>query len=527
MKFQAIKKLLKGAWRACRRLPGGSRRTLVLLALTFLFVHAGPAKGQEIVIVQTSKFAPYQEAVNAFDQTISAASSYHGVKVLNPVKTRKIDLSQPAGSGQSFLPLNDLKADLIVAVGTKALNAVQQQPAQIVYLMASGVKAIIRNRPNICGIEMVVSPRAQLAAIKAHLPKINTILLLYDPAKTGPLVRLTEAAAPAAGLKIVSRILTSVKDLKKTLADNAAKTDAILLLPDTTVLSPATLKLFTIFSASHKMPLISFSPKYLRHGAAMAVFGAPSAMGEQAGRLALSLLSEEKVLNEELTDIKKYINIFAIARKWAAKIIKDVGIPDPDSILDRYPHELSGGMRQRVMIAIALSCSPKLLIADEPTTALDVTIQAQILYLMKRLQKDFQTSILMITHDLGLISEICDRVAVMYSGYIVEYGSIFKLFKKPLHPYTQGLITAIPRVEKKVENLSIIPGMVPNLIYPPDGCRFHPRCEHCFEPCPTSNPKQLEVEPGYFVACHLYDPTYKDLFPPVLEQQNKIKEEGL
>ena len=241
----------------------------------------------------------------------------------------------------------------------------------------------------------------------------------------------------------------------------------------------------------------------------------------------LSLLSEEKVLKEELKEVQKDINIFAIARKWAAKVIKDVGIPDPDMILDRYPHELSGGMRQRVMIAIALSCSPKLLIADEPTTALDVTIQAQILLLMKRLQKNFQTSILMITHDLGLISEICDRVAVMYSGYIVEYGSIFQLFKKPLHPYTQGLITAIPRVEKKVENLSIIPGMVPNLIYPPSGCRFHPRCEYCFEPCNTINPKQLEVELGYFVACHLYDSTYKDLVPSELEQQKKIKEEGL
>ncbi len=241
----------------------------------------------------------------------------------------------------------------------------------------------------------------------------------------------------------------------------------------------------------------------------------------------LSLLSEEKVLKEELKEIEKYINIFAIARKWAAKVIKDVGIADPDAILDRYPHELSGGMRQRVMIAIALSCSPKLLIADEPTTALDVTIQAQILQLIKRLQKGFKTSILMITHDLGLISEICDRVAVMYSGYIVEYGTIFQLFKKPYHPYTQGLIKAIPRVEKKVENLLTIPGMVPNLIYPPGGCRFHPRCEYCFEPCPTINPKQLEVEPGYFVACHLYDPAYKDLVPPVFEQQKKIKEEGL
>ncbi|MHA2398466.1 MAG: oligopeptide/dipeptide ABC transporter ATP-binding protein [Promethearchaeota archaeon] len=240
-------------------------------------------------------------------------------------------------------------------------------------------------------------------------------------------------------------------------------------------------------------------------------------------------ISDMEKTKKEFRELKDRSNVFAIADEWAANIIRDVGISDPEQILNRYPHELSGGMRQRVMIAIALSCSPKLLIADEPTTALDVTIQAQILELMKRLQKEYKTSILMITHDLGLISELCDRVAVMYSGYIVEYGSIYKLFKNPLHPYTHGLILAIPRVEKRVDNLMTIPGMVPNLIYPPSGCRFHPRCDYCFEPCDTINPEQIETEPGYFVACHLYDPKYKDLAKNVIENSgnpNKIKQEG-
>jgi peptide/nickel transport system ATP-binding protein len=246
---------------------------------------------------------------------------------------------------------------------------------------------------------------------------------------------------------------------------------------------------------------------------------------EQKKEDLLTLLREKKDLKIKYDELKLVSNVFTIARNWAAKVIKDVGIADPDAVLDRYPHELSGGMRQRIMIAIALSCSPKLLIADEPTTALDVTIQAQILELMKRLQKEYKTSILMITHDLGLISELCDRVAVMYSGYIVEYGSIFKLFKNPLHPYTHGLILAIPRVEKKVDNLKTIPGMVPNLIYPPSGCRFHPRCEYHFEPCNTINPEQIETEPGYFVACHLYDPKYKDIAQIARENPQKIKEE--
>ncbi|MFX1297302.1 MAG: oligopeptide/dipeptide ABC transporter ATP-binding protein, partial [Promethearchaeota archaeon] len=192
------------------------------------------------------------------------------------------------------------------------------------------------------------------------------------------------------------------------------------------------------------------------------------------------------------------------------RIIKEVGIADAKGILKRYPHELSGGMRQRIMIAMALSCEPLLLIADEPTTALDVTIQAQILDLMKDLKVRFNTSILMITHDLGIIADLCDRVAVMYSGNIVEYATAERLFKNPRHPYTQGLIGAIPSIEKKDQKLKVIRGMVPNLIYPPSGCRFHPRCDYRMEICDKVKPKLYEIGERYFVACHLFDPKYRD-----------------
>jgi len=168
-------------------------------------------------------------------------------------------------------------------------------------------------------------------------------------------------------------------------------------------------------------------------------------------------------------------------------------------------------MTQRIQIAMALACSPKLLIADEPTTALDVTVQNQILQLMKDLKSKYNTSILFITHDLGIISKMCNRVAVMYSGFIVEYGKITKLFTEPHHPYTKGLIASVPIVGKKRERLTIIQGIVPNLIYPPEGCRFHPRCQYCFEPCDKYVPKNIEIEPGYFVACHLYDIQYRNL----------------
>jgi oligopeptide/dipeptide ABC transporter ATP-binding protein len=162
------------------------------------------------------------------------------------------------------------------------------------------------------------------------------------------------------------------------------------------------------------------------------------------------------------------------------------------------------------MIAMALSCNPALLIADEPTTALDVTIQAQILDLMKDLKKRFKTSILIITHDLGIIAEICDRIAVMYSGNIVEYATAEALFKSPRHPYTKGLMGAIPSIEKKNQKLITIRGMVPNLIYPPSGCRFHPRCDQRLEVCDKIKPLLNEIADKYYIACHLFDPKYKD-----------------
>ena len=199
-----------------------------------------------------------------------------------------------------------------------------------------------------------------------------------------------------------------------------------------------------------------------------------------------------------------------VKNDFSAKIIKEVGIADSRAILDRYPHELSGGMRQRVMIAMALSCNPALLIADEPTTALDVTIQAQIIDLMNSLKKKFKTSILLITHDLGVVAELCNRIAVMYSGNIVEYATAEDLFKKSRHPYTKGLIGAIPSLEMKNKKLKTIRGMVPNLIYPPSGCRFHPRCDSRLEICDKKKPKLNEIADKYFVACHLYDPEHKD-----------------
>jgi len=216
--------------------------------------------------------------------------------------------------------------------------------------------------------------------------------------------------------------------------------------------------------------------------------------------------------NELLVEsTKQNKSIFVVAREWGEQLLRELNIPSPEVIFDRYPHELSGGMRQRVQIAMGLACKPKLLIADEPTTALDVTIQNQILKLMKELKSKFNTSMLFITHDLGIISKMCDRVAVMYSGFIVENGDIKKLFIKPYHPYTRGLISSVPVLGKRRRQLEVIKGMVPNLIYPPSGCRFHPRCNYCFEPCDSKIPKSIEVEPDYFVACHLYDPEYKEL----------------
>ena len=187
----------------------------------------------------------------------------------------------------------------------------------------------------------------------------------------------------------------------------------------------------------------------------------------------------------------------------AANALRDVKLPQPEIVLNKYPHELSGGQRQRVMIAMALSCQPKVLIADEPTTALDVTIQAQILNLMKNLQEKYGMSVIIITHDMGVVAQISDRVAVMYAGNVVEIGDVKDVLKDPIHPYTKGLLKSIPKVENPSEELETIPGSVPNLIDPPTGCRFHPRCPVKEEICEKEKPLLEEVKAGRYVSCHI------------------------
>jgi len=189
-------------------------------------------------------------------------------------------------------------------------------------------------------------------------------------------------------------------------------------------------------------------------------------------------------------------------RAASLEILEKVGIPAPERRLNEYPHQLSGGMRQRVMIAIALSCHPDILIADEPTTALDVTIQAQILELMRELQQQTGMAIIFITHDLGVIAELCDRVLVMYGGRVIEQSGIETLFDAPRHPYTRGLLNAIPRLEKPAkETLDTIPGMVPSLFDFPPGCRFQNRCEHVIERCTRETPELEPVAPAHSVRC--------------------------
>lgn len=191
------------------------------------------------------------------------------------------------------------------------------------------------------------------------------------------------------------------------------------------------------------------------------------------------------------------------ARQQALEMLNKVGI-SREGILDDYPHQLSGGMRQRVMIAMAMMLNPKLLIADEPTTALDVTIQAQILDLMKGLNKEFGTSILLITHDLGVVAEMCDRIVVMYAGQIVEETDRFRLFRNPKHPYTQGLMNSIPKLDDNKDRLYSIPGQVPNPLHMPSGCRFAPRCEHAMEICHQQIPELLPVVEGHLSRCWLH-----------------------
>ncbi|HHU6749986.1 TPA: ABC transporter ATP-binding protein [Staphylococcus pseudintermedius] len=193
------------------------------------------------------------------------------------------------------------------------------------------------------------------------------------------------------------------------------------------------------------------------------------------------------------------------AKTEAISLLKQVGIPRAEKVVGAYPHQLSGGMRQRVMIAMAISCSPQLLIADEPTTALDVTVQAQILDLLKRIQEDTEMSIIFISHDLGVISEICDRVAVMYAGEIVETAKVKDIFSEPKHPYTQLLLKAIPRLDVKQEKLETIQGSVPSLeALPQVGCRFANRCPYAMKICTLKDIELYQFEREHEVKCHLY-----------------------
>ena len=219
------------------------------------------------------------------------------------------------------------------------------------------------------------------------------------------------------------------------------------------------------------------------------------------------LLKEDKKgmkIEKQLTEAILLHNDFTKeqAHQRAYDVLKSVGIPEPDMTLKSYPHQLSGGMCQRVMIAMAMSCEPELLIADEPTTALDVTIQAQILELMEEIREKKNTGILMITHDLGVVAEMCSRVVVMYAGRIVEEAPVKELFSAPKHPYTQGLIASVPKLGSGVESLPSIPGSVPDLSVMPKGCKFAPRCKYATDICREKEPELMTVEGIHKCRCH-------------------------
>jgi oligopeptide/dipeptide ABC transporter ATP-binding protein len=192
------------------------------------------------------------------------------------------------------------------------------------------------------------------------------------------------------------------------------------------------------------------------------------------------------------------------AKARVLELLHLVGIPSPASRYDNYVHEFSGGMRQRVMLAMALSCNPTFLIADEPTTALDVTIQATILELIRSMIERFNMSLIFITHNLGVVAHTCDTIGVMYASHVVELGTKNELFAHPLHPYTVGLLNSIPRLDTKAKYLTPITGSVCNMLQPPGGCKFHPRCAHAMDICTQEVPRLKEVAPGHFVACHLH-----------------------
>jgi len=211
--------------------------------------------------------------------------------------------------------------------------------------------------------------------------------------------------------------------------------------------------------------------------------------------ISLRILSKIPFVNRYKRRLKKTV------KKEVVEILREMELADPDRVAEAYPHELSSGMAQRVVIAMALACNPTLLIADEPTTNLDVTIQFQILTLIRKLQQKFGSSILYITHDMGVVAELCSRVAVMYAGVVCESADVVEIFKNPLHPYAKALLESIPRPGKAFKTIE---GTVPSLVNPPSGCRFHDRCPYAMEICVNEKPKFLEVKKEHFVSCHLH-----------------------
>jgi oligopeptide/dipeptide ABC transporter ATP-binding protein len=252
--------------------------------------------------------------------------------------------------------------------------------------------------------------------------------------------------------------------------------------------------------------------RILFEGANILTYSPQQMRGLRGKKIAMVFQEPMSALNPVFTVGKQIADALrtnlAMSKKEAQarviELLQLVGIPSPASRYDNYVHEFSGGMRQRVMLAMALSCNPTFLIADEPTTALDVTIQATILELIRSMIERFHMSLIFITHNLGVVAHTCDTIGVMYASHLVELGTKNELFAHPLHPYTVGLLNSIPRLDTKTKYLTPITGSVCNMLQPPRGCKFHPRCAHAMDICTQEVPRLQEVAPGHFVACHLH-----------------------
>ncbi|MBM6777502.1 MULTISPECIES: ABC transporter ATP-binding protein [Collinsella] len=257
-----------------------------------------------------------------------------------------------------------------------------------------------------------------------------------------------------------------------------------------------------VFGGKHILELSEAEMQSIRGNEISMIFQEPMSALDPIMRIENQLIEAISLHNKELSKDELH--------KRCVSALKLVGIPEPEMTLRNYPHELSGGMCQRVMIAMAMSCEPKLLIADEPTTALDVTIQAQILALMEDIRNKRNTGILMITHDLGVVAETCSRVIVMYAGNIVEEAPVKELFSNPQHPYTQGLIESVPKLGRRVHRLPSIPGSVPDLAAMPSGCRFAPRCKYAQASCSEALPKLVKVAENHYAACPFHTNARKE-----------------